>query len=508
MTIAKPKDNILILDTQPARLQAYERMLIPLGQNLITARSAEEALEALLNADVAVVLMDLYPRAAAGFELAQTIHRRLRFHNTPILFISETNLTEMDRLEGFELGAIDYVLAPVVPEALRVKISILANRKRMHDTLQERADLLDLASDAIMVRDSEGQVQFWNAGAEALYGWKRHEVVGKDMHQVLQTKFPVPFADIQQTLARTCRWEGNLVQRTRAGREVTVACRKALKLGLAAGRGTILEVNRDITNELQAQEALQRAEKWAAMGQVAGMIAHEINNPLEAITNAIFLLLGDPSLDKDARRYVQIVEEQTSRMSRITRQTLGFYRESREAALISIPALLDEILDFQSHDLRANGIQVDNRYNRNGKILGFPDELKQVFLNLILNAMHAMPNGGRLRVRVDGGEAAGQLRGLRVSICDTGVGIRREHVKKVFEPFFSTKSAKGTGLGLWISKGIVQKHGGTMRFRSLRLPNGYRTCFSVFLPGSVAEAEESLKQASGAQHLSRLRDSA
>src|SRR5262249_5353734 len=150
-----------------------------------------------------------------------------------------------------------------------------------------------------------------------------------------QTKFPVPFAQVESTLFRVGRWEGNLVQRTKDGREVTVASRKVLKVGPVQVQGEILEVNRDISLEIEAQEALRKAEKWAAMGQVAGTIAHEINNPLEAITNALFLLKNQ-SLDDESHRYVRVIDDELARMSRITRQVLGFYRESREAVLVHL----------------------------------------------------------------------------------------------------------------------------------------------------------------------------
>jgi signal transduction histidine kinase len=134
--------------------------------------------------------------------------------------------------------------------------------------------------------------------------------------------------------------------------------------------------------------------------------------------------------------------------------------------------------------LRLNGISLDKKYLTEGAILGFPSELKQVFLNLIGNAIQAMPEGGRLRVRVANTNGNGFRRfGVRVSVCDTGAGIKPEDAKRLFEPFFTTKSAKGTGLGLWISKGIVQKYEGAIRFRSLRTHGRNTTCFSVFLPG-------------------------
>jgi PAS domain S-box-containing protein len=361
------------------------------------------------------------------------------------------------------------------------------------DTLRERADLLDLASEAVMVRDASGVLQFWNVGAETLYGWKREEVIGKNVHEILRTAYPVAAREIDSRLIATGRWDGNLIQYTKDGHEITVASRQAIKAGTTYDGGSILEINRDITSQLQAEEALRKTERLAAMGRVAGIIAHEINNPLEAITNAFFLLRDHTSLNDEARYYARLAEEELLRVAHITRQTLSFYRESTQAVDVSISTVLDDVLELQSRRLRLNNITLDKEYNSDGAILGFPAELKQVFLNLIGNAVQAMPEGGRLKVRVfesTNRNDRDKRKGVRVSILDNGSGIKPEDAKRLFEPFFTTKSAKGTGLGLWISKGIVQKYDGYIKCRSLRQNGRYITCFSVFLPASNAVKPE------------------
>jgi PAS domain S-box-containing protein len=355
----------------------------------------------------------------------------------------------------------------------------VTDRKRLEDLLRERADLLELATEAIIVRDMNGVLLFWNSGAEALYGWRREEVLGKSIHQVLQTKFPKGLSDVETALAQTGKWNGNLTQFTRDGQEVTVACRKALK----AGGNAILEMNRDITAQLKAEDALRKTERLAAMGRVAGIIAHEINNPLEAITSAFYLLRDHPSLDEEARYLAKLGEEELLRVAHITRQTLGFYRESKHPVEVSISALLEEILELQTRRMEFNNISLNKQYRSKGTIWGFPVELKQVFLNLIGNAVQAMPDGGTLRLHVfESSWQRHQRPEVCISICDTGTGIDPEDAKHLFEPFFTTKSTKGTGLGLWISKGIVQKYGGTIGFRSAAFTGRNITCFQVRLP--------------------------
>jgi len=503
--IDQDQANILMVDDQPGKLMSYEVILHPLGENLIKARSAREALDHLLHHDIAVVLMDVSMPEIDGFELADMMRQHPRFQKIAIIFISAVHLTDLDRIKGYQSGAVDYISVPVVPELLRAKVSVFSELHRKsrqlerlnlelekrveerteqlrksEEQLRERADLLELASEAIIVRDLAGFIQYWNSGAEALYGWPREQVLGKSIHLLLRTKFPPGYS----RLSEAGTWEGNLTHLTREGREITVASRQALK----AGGNATLEINRDITAQLKAEDALRKTERLAAMGRVAGIIAHEINNPLEAITNTFYLLRDHPSLDDEARYYAQLGEEELRRVAHITRQTLGFYRESKHPVEVSISALLDEILELQTRRMDFDNIALEKRYRSSGTIHGFPVELKQVFLNLIGNAVQAMPNGGSLRLHVfESSGRANRPSGVCVSLCDTGTGIDAEHAKHLFEPFFTTKSAKGTGLGLWISKGIIQKYGGSIRFRSLQLAGRNITCFQIFLPASDFE---------------------
>jgi PAS domain S-box-containing protein len=500
------KINILMVDDQPAKLLSYEVILADLGENLIKAASASDALNTLLKKDIAVVLMDVSMPDLDGFELADVIRQHPRFQKTAIIFISGVHLADSDKIQGYRSGAVDYISVPVIPEVLRAKVSIFVelHRKtrlleRMNSELERRvqerteelrqsearfrtrAELLELASEAIIVRDPEGAIRFWNAGAEALYGWNREEVIGQDMHRMLRTVFPVSRDDAEVALRERRVWQGNLTQVTRSGREIVVASRKTLN----PEGNEILEVNRDITVQLKSEEALRESEKLAAMGRVAGIIAHEINNPLAAITNIFYLLRNHPSLNAEARSYADAAERELTRVSHITRQTLSFYRESKQPTSIRVHELLDDVVELQKRQFQVNKIELQKRYFTASNVTGFPVELRQVFLNLISNAVQAMANGGVLRLRViDSIDWPTRQRGPCISVIDTGVGIKPEDAHRLFEPFFSTKAAKGTGLGLWISKGILQKYNGRISCRSFRHGEASVTCFRVFIPGN------------------------
>ena len=515
------KINILMVDDQPAKLLSYEAILANLDANLIKARSGREGLELLLKHDVAVVLLDVSMPEINGFEMADMMREHPRFQKTAILFISAVRMSDLDRIKGYQSGAVDYISVPVVPEVLRAKVQVFVELHRKsrelehlnqelesrveqrtrqlqesENLLRERADLLELATEAILVRDPAGVLKYWNAGAEALYGLDRSEVLGNSVHEILETEFPVEAKNSESTLIDHGRWEGNLVQKTRDGREVIVASRQVYKKEVAS----ILEINRDITSQIRAEEALRQTERLAAMGRVAGIIAHEINNPLEAITNAFYLLRNHPSLDEEARYYAQLGETELARVGHITKQTLGFYRESQHPVNVPMAEILDDVLQLQSRQLIMSRIILDKKFFNDGEIRGFPVELRQVFLNLISNAIQAMPHGGNLRIRM-GTQRNGTegRKDLYISVCDTGTGIKPEHAKHLFEPFFTTKSAKGTGLGLWISKGIIQKYDGKIHFRSMNFKDKTITSFRVILPGvgPALKGAEYANQATG-----------
>jgi two-component system, NtrC family, sensor kinase len=503
---ADEKVNILMVDDEPSKLLSYHAILGGLNENLIQARSASEALSVLLKTDVAVVLMDVSMPEIDGFELANIIHQHPRFNKTAIIFISGVHLSDSDRILGYRSGAVDYISVPVIPDVLRAKVSIFAELHRKTRQLEnlnidlerlvaertdelrlseqefrKRAELLEVASEAITERSLDGTVKFWNSGAESVYGWRRDEMIGQDMHSLLKTIFPISRDEVERALQDSGSWQGNLFQTTRDGREIVVACRKTMN----HEGNAVLEVGRDITAQIRAEEALRESEKHAAMGRVAGIIAHEVNNPLAAITNIFYLLRAHPSLNQEARQLADLAEQELQRMSHITRQTLSFYRESKQPIPVTMHSLVDDVLELQRREIQAKNIQVRKKYTSTFPVHGFPVELRQVMMNLINNAIQATPQRGHLRIHVfDSTDWASQQHGTAVCVTDTGVGIHPHDAERLFEPFFSTKADKGTGLGLWISRGIVQKYGGQISFRCLNQKSGSVTCFRAFFPSN------------------------
>ena len=232
----------------------------------------------------------------------------------------------------------------------------------------------------------------------------------------------------------------------------------------------------------RAEEALRRSEKFAASGRLAASIAHEINNPLEAISNAIYLARCCPPSEID--QYLKIADEQLARVAQITKQTLGFYRETATPGLVKLSALLDDLLILYSRKLEAKELSVIKQYRDELEIWGLEGELRQVFANQLTNAIYAMPQGGRLTIRIRRSKswANGLCPGTAVSLVDNGSGISPESMTKIFDPFFTTKKDVGNGLGLWITHDIVTRHRGTIRARSNDRAGASGTIFTTFLP--------------------------
>lgn len=246
----------------------------------------------------------------------------------------------------------------------------------------------------------------------------------------------------------------------------------------------MLGVGMDITSNKLAEDALRKSEKLAAAGRLAATIAHEINNPLEAVTNLLYLIRLNDAWDDTARSYVAQAEHELARIAHVTRQTLGFYRDTTLPHRMDLPKIVEEVLSLYLPRIQAKNIRLSREYEETVQVSGLAGEIRQVISNLVANAIDALPMEGALRIRVHHGrELANSNRpGGRIVIADTGGGIAPDHRKKLFEPFYTTKQDVGTGLGLWVSREIVQKHGGSITLRSCTVPGRSGTVFSIFLP--------------------------
>jgi PAS domain S-box-containing protein len=252
----------------------------------------------------------------------------------------------------------------------------------------------------------------------------------------------------------------------------------------------MIGIGADITHHHLEEEALRRSEKLATAGRLAATIAHEINNPLEAVTNLLYLVRQDSSLSRETLALLRATDDQLSRVNHIARQTLGFYRDRNTPETVDVAQVMEELLTIFQARLATRQICVVKEYERVGAITAFRGELRQVLSNLITNAIDASTFGSQLvlRIKPETSAPANALPLVRIEVEDFGSGIRPAEMTRIFEPFFTTKSDVGTGLGLWVSKQIVEKNGGQIDFRTRCDDGNSGTCFSVVMPTANAAA--------------------
>ena len=359
---------------------------------------------------------------------------------------------------------------------------------------QHAADLLDRESwfritlssigDGVIATDGNGKVTFMNPVAEKLTGRWLGEAKGNPIEKAFPifneiTNAPVenPVAKVMQ-LGSIVGLANHTVLRHKDGTVIPIED-SAAPIRDARGEliGVVL-VFRDATHERQTQEVLRRTEKLAATARLASTMAHEINNPLEAIGNLIFLASQSEDLPQEAAVYLSGAEDELQRVFHSTRQTLGFYRESRLREQTDVVALVQSVLKIFDNKLRAKEIEVSTDLAPVPTISTFSGEIRQVVANLLSNAADAVPANGRIGIRVRSSEDGG---GVEISVQDNGPGIAAEHLPRIFEAFFTTKNDVGTGLGLWVAKEVAERHGGCVRV-STNTDGGHGTTFTVFLP--------------------------
>jgi len=246
----------------------------------------------------------------------------------------------------------------------------------------------------------------------------------------------------------------------------------------------VIALGVDVSERRRAERTLMETEKLAAVGRLASSIAHEINNPLEAVTNLLYLAREAPGVSSEAAGYLDIADQELRRVAAIANQTLTFYKQAAHPTAVTSEAMFASVLAVYRGRLLNSGIRVEERNRAEPPVACFEGEIRQVLSNLVGNAIDAMRvKGGRLllRSRVATAWLSGK-QGLMLTVADSGTGIDERDAAKIFEAFFTTKGSGGNGLGLWVSHEIVDRHQGSLRMRSRQTPGGSGTVFTLFLP--------------------------
>jgi len=370
-------------------------------------------------------------------------------------------------------------------------------RKEQFIASQRLVAIVESADDAIISKDLNGIVTSWNHAAEQIFGYRPEEMIGRSITAIIPPELQADEPRILETIARGERiTHFQTIRVAKNGERIDVSLTISPlrdEGGRIVGAAKIV---RDITQHRKTERALHMSERLASVGRLAATIAHEINNPLEAVTNLVYLAKTE-AVSKNVRDFLVAAEEELARISHLTKQSLGFYRGTTEAATITIGPMLDQLISVFAARIRNKAIDMRTEIKGDPQIYAVADEIRQVITNLLSNSIDAVTGGGEIHVRISGSnEWNGKRRpGVRLTVADSGSGIPQAVRSELFEPFFTTKKEVGTGLGLWLSKGIVEKHHGSIRVKSSTAPGRSWTVFSVFLPSGEPPGAEALRPA-------------
>ncbi len=367
---------------------------------------------------------------------------------------------------------------------LAVSLSLLMRNLREAEASRTRlAANVDSSHDAIISKDLNGIVTSWNAAAEQMFGYQAEEMIGQPILQMVPKR---SYAE-EDAILRKLRDGKHLehFETERLTKEGTLIKVSLTISPLTDAQGRVIgasTIARDITERTKMQDAFIESEKLAATGRMAAAIAHEINNPLEAVTNLAFLIHMNENLDSSAKELSKMLMDEIHRVSNVAKRSLTFFRDTGKPAEFDMTETLDAVLDLNSPLFRQKSITIRRNYEAGCEVFGSSAEMRQVFSNLIHNAIDAVGDGGAIEMRV----RACRDGNWRITVADNGHGIAPRARERLFQPFATTKGNTGNGLGLWISRGIVEKHGGKIRARSARIGGKPWTVFSVELPRAKA----------------------
>ena len=344
------------------------------------------------------------------------------------------------------------------------------------------AAIVDASDDAIISKDLDGIITSWNEGAVRIFGYEPDEVIGRSILTLIPPELHEEEARLIATLRRGGRVEHFKTKRIKKNGDLLDISLTISPVRDRTGRVVgISKIARDITAQLAMERALMESAKLAATGRMAATIVHEINNPLASVLNLVFLARLGCAPESAEYGYLSTAEKEIERVSQITRQTLGFFRETGAAGELMVRELVGHVLAVYKSKLMQSGISVECQYHDASAIVANEGELVQVFSNIVANSIDAMPLGGVLRVH-SGEYVANGLAGVSVVIEDEGEGIDAGSLSSIFEPFYSTKGNRGNGIGLWVAKRLVEARGGRIEVKSSTKPGASGTSITVFLP--------------------------
>jgi len=355
------------------------------------------------------------------------------------------------------------------------------------------AAIVDSSDDAIISKDLKGNITSWNLSAERLFGYRPDEIIGQSIMLLIPPELQHDETHILAKIKageRIDHFQTVRVKKNGERMEVSLTISPVKdESGVIVGAAKIL---RDITKQRKLEAIVRTSERLASVGRLAATVAHEINNPLEAVTNYVYLAKQQPDLSPKLKQYLDSADTALARVAHIAQQTLGFYRENFQPTKLVVSDIIDDVLTIYERKLKYKRLNIDLRIERGLTISGFEGEMKQIVSNLITNAVDACSDGGKIIIAARATHQLSSSRhGICITVADNGAGISNQDKLNLFTPFFTTKKNLGTGLGLWITKELLEKRGGRIRFRSRdSSPSG--TVISLYIPEGLPDSVEAI----------------
>ena len=523
-----PLPRILIVDDERTNRDLLEVMLTQEGYQLLTATSGEDALAMVAQQAPDVILLDIMMPDMDGYKVVEKLKANLATRNIPVIMVTALN-DRNARLLGLRAGAEDFLTKPVDRAELRVRVRNLSRLKTSSDdkyslmvegevgsrtadlvtrtqtleeqavVLTEQAALLDLAQDAIVVRDMRNLILFWSRGADVMYGWLSKETLGRNMYELLKIEFSEPTEHIEATLLRQGRWEGEAIHHRRDGTQVIVASRWALQRDAEGTPVRILTINSDITDRKEAdfkrkvaEEHLEqiRKDQMRFKDEFLSHVSHELRSPLTAIKQFTMILLGGLAgeLNKEQREYQEIVLRNIRQLQSMIDDLLDVTRLETgklpvELETVSVPSAVRDTLNTLQETARVKGIILSYDLPPDlPSVYADPTRLRQILIILLDNAIKFTSDGAVTVIKAR--LLTEDPRFLLLEVSDTGCGMSPEITERIFERLFQVSeriqtSRKGLGLGLYICKELVTRQGGRIWVKSQPQKG---TTFSFTLP--------------------------
>jgi len=468
--MSEARARILIVDDREENRYVLCRVLRQAGYDCTEIGSGAEALKAARTLPDLMIL-DVRLPDMSGYDVCRTIKQDPYTAQISILQISASFVASEDRARALEAGADGYLTHPIETMVLVATVRALLRLRRAEMVARRTAEqwqaTFDALSEGLALVDANGKLVRWNFAFGEMCG----PCVDDNAVALLERAFGTSEA-LSHAGPERFQAEYSMGQRT-----LQLTVDPVDPENRESGKILVLTDN---TDHKLAEYALRTAEKIAATGKLAHAIAHEINNPLEALTNLLYLARNNNSVES-IHQFLASATSELERIARITKQSLAFQRDTHHPQVLDVGDLVQDVVGMYEKTASARRVRVAYHRQPTLAIRGFPGQLTQVFGNLVRNAAEAAPQGSEVVVRVRSISRRGH-EGARVTIHDRGRGIPLDIRKQMFDPFFTTKELKGSGLGLWVSRNLVMKHNGTIRFRSSTRNGASGTTFEVFLP--------------------------